>query len=169
MKQVLLSLFFFGLSVLASAQSDELVFPDFLEYDNLQDFHIAPAGRGFAVGSCELLARTSDGGQRWTALPKPIDRDLRYYVVDCEPGTNCQTVYLGTNRGTYRSTDAGESWRQVTNAWFQSVNFDVAGTILAHTGSNVMRSTDNGESWERVDLPANITDEPIFVDANEWV
>ncbi|MEO0731712.1 MAG: YCF48-related protein [Bacteroidota bacterium] len=169
MNRILLFLLLGTCTTSLAAQSDELVFPDFARYDQLQDFHLAPEGRGFAVGRCELLVRTTDDGQSWTAIPKPVDRPLTYDAIDCEPGTNCQTVYLGTNRGTFRSTDAGESWTEVLNTSFRGLNTVVKDHLFAHKGNTIFRSTDNGQNWELVRLPANITDKPIYVDANEYV
>lgn len=60
------------------------------------------------------------------------------------------TVFAGTERGLYRSDDAGRSWR-VNVLEGQSVNAlmrDSAGTLYAGSDAGLFRSVDNGQSWQ---------------------
>lgn len=56
-------------------------------------------------------------------------------------------VFAGTSaHGTYRTTDNGASWTQLTDSSIIALAADSQGDLFA-AGGGVFRSTDNGESW----------------------
>lgn len=153
----------FFLSATLSAQESVLVFPDFDHYENFRDAYIAPEGRGFAVGSCEKLYRTTDNGNSWSVWALPLNT-IDVTAVQCAPGTNCSEVYLTTNRGVYRSTDGGDTWAEATNRQFSEMDFSLPGVIHGYRSGGIefYRSTDGGVSWTGVATPRPIIDDMFF-------
>ena len=151
----------------ASAQEGEFLYPAPF-YDGWIDVYVAPGGNGWAVGSCDNIIRTTDGGANWTDVSDEFNVD-RWRSVTCLPGTNCRTVFLGINNRMLRSTDGGESWisHQVNSSRY---DFSVPGHIFGYRegATDLFVSTDDGESWERTILPISPKDEILFESAAEF-
>ncbi|MEL6836777.1 MAG: T9SS type A sorting domain-containing protein [Bacteroidota bacterium] len=118
---------------------------------NFNDVYVDEGGAGWAVGSCGVLARTENKGQDWEIGSVPDD--LNFTAVACEPGTNCQTVYLGADFAIYKSVDGGENWTFSeipldSPREFEFVNDSVI--IISHSNASLFRSTDSGENWTEV-------------------
>jgi photosystem II stability/assembly factor-like uncharacterized protein len=71
---------------------------------------------------------------------------------------NSRVVYAGTDKGVYKSSDAGASWRKVTTHPHAVRVFTIAldpqqpATVYAGSGGGVFKSTDAGRSWEKRNL-----------------
>ncbi|MEL7250177.1 MAG: T9SS type A sorting domain-containing protein [Bacteroidota bacterium] len=118
---------------------------------NFNDVYVDEGGSGWAVGSCGVLAWTENKGQDWEIGTVPDD--LIFTAVACEPGTNCQTVYLGADFAVYKSVDGGENWTLSdipldSPREFEFVNDSVI--IISHSNASLFRSTDSGENWTEV-------------------
>lgn len=153
-----------------SAQTAELVFPDNIDqYENFNSLYIAPEGRGFATGQCGSLLRTTNDGASFQSLP-PLLNNISYSKVSCLPATNCQTVFLTTNRGVYRSTDAGSTWRQVSSRNFSKYNYELDGHLFGYTyrRTQLLHSTDDGATWTELSLPVDMYSELYPVSSTEW-
>jgi photosystem II stability/assembly factor-like uncharacterized protein len=121
--------------------------------------------------------KSSDGGKTWKNMGLPHSQHIGRILVDPSDGNRVFVAALGAlyspnpERGLYRTTDGGKTWRQVLKisedvgvvdvammpgkpqvmlaasyerrrkAW----NFDGAGP-----GSGVWRSVDGGTSWKRI-------------------
>ncbi|HEY5822832.1 MAG TPA: exo-alpha-sialidase [Cyclobacteriaceae bacterium] len=60
------------------------------------------------------------------------------------------TVFLGADKGLYKSADKGQNWKQVQNeGWIMNM-VESNGVLIATGQKGIMRSTDNGEHWEWV-------------------
>jgi photosystem II stability/assembly factor-like uncharacterized protein len=127
--------------------------------------------------------KTTDGGETWTHLPLIEDAKTSIGRIRVDP-TNCDRVFvavLGHNfgpneqRGLFRSTDGGESWRNVMSqndlAGAVDVALDPKNPNVVYAGfwhayrkpwllnsggpgSGLFKSTDGGETWD------NLTDNP---------
>jgi len=64
--------------------------------------------------------------------------------------TSDGTVFLGCDSGLYKSTDRGESWKQVQDEGWVMHMVESKGLLIATGQKGIMRSTDNGEHWEWV-------------------
>ena len=58
------------------------------------------------------LWRTTDYGESWTSLSKPLPQDVYLHAVREDPKKKGQ-LYLGTERGVMFSSDGGQSWRDL--------------------------------------------------------
>jgi len=141
--------FFFGF--LAASLSAQVVVEPITPFDfatNFRDVYVDESGNGWAVGTCNVLARTANNGQEWELLSAP--EGLDFDVVACKPGTDCQTVFLGIDNRILRSTDGGENWSSTEIAYtagreFHFLENDVI--MLSHNESGYLRSTDGGDTW----------------------
>jgi photosystem II stability/assembly factor-like uncharacterized protein len=66
------------------------------------------------ASSGEQLFRSNDGGERWTAIGRPLS-EPNTSVRGIAVSTSGWTVVLSTDRGLYRSVDAGARWEFVVD------------------------------------------------------
>jgi len=91
----------------------------------------------------------------------PEGGDIKTIAVD---PTNSDIVYVGTNGGVWRSTDAGGHWslvnKNLTTRSVKRVAVDPVetSTLYAATYDGVFRSTDSGASWQSSDQSFDISD-----------
>ena len=113
------------------------------------------AGKTFIYVGAEAdgLYRKEAGDSRWEKLAKgmPPQPEVRAIVVH---PSDSGTIFVGTQRGIYRSQDNGDSFTRMNLAegrivW--SIKFhphDPSIMFLGTEGSEVYKSTDGGENWE---------------------
>ncbi len=59
------------------------------------------------------------------------------------------TIFIRSDRGLFKSTNSGKSWKQLhAGAWGKMVESN--GVLLATSQEGILRSTDDGENWELV-------------------
>jgi len=95
------------------------------------------------------IARTTDGGMRWSLLPNPL-RDLPIRSLAL---ADKHTIYVGTARGVLKSSDDGATW-QILNTGFVATTVNQLmmlptqpALLLAATTFGVYRSSDRGNTW----------------------
>lgn len=130
---------------------------------NFRDVHVDDSGNGWAVGTCGVLASTQNKGQDWTigTAPEGLDFD----AVTCQPGTDCQTVFLGRDGQVFRSTDGGQSWTAFSINCFDPRGFtfvDEQVIVLSHSGESLFRSVDSGDTWTEIPLEYSYRGEVHF-------
>ena len=113
------------------------------------------AGKTFIYVGAEAdgLYRKEAGDSRWEKLAKgmPPQPEVRAIVVH---PSDSGTIFVGTQRGIYRSQDGGDSFTRMNLAegrivW--SIKFhphDPSIMFLGTEGSEVYKSADGGENWE---------------------
>ncbi len=138
--------------------------------------YVAAQGPLFAPGGDRGLFKTTDGGRSWKNLLQisentgvnelvldPANPDILYATTYQRRRHVGQLVGGGPETGLYKSTDAGATWKELTNGIPDTdmgriaLAMDTRGgtpTLLAlipaqNNLSGLYRSTDQGESWER--------------------
>jgi len=60
------------------------------------------------------------------------------------------TVFIGSNKGLFKSTNSGKTWKQVhTGGWVMKL-VESNGVLMTTSQKGIVRSTDDGESWNLV-------------------
>ncbi len=114
------------------------------------------------------LYRSDDQGTSWHAMSNGLPANVGINVVTLGevPSSNSSLLFIGTNHGFFRSTDAGQHWApsqlKLTNLRISAVLVDVtqANVVYIATNLGVLFSKDNGQNWSQFasGLP---TDQPI--------
>jgi photosystem II stability/assembly factor-like uncharacterized protein len=128
-----------------------------------RDVHVDASGNGWATGTCGTLASTQNNGQDWAlgTTPEGLDFD----AVTCQPGTDCQTVFLAKDGQVFRSTNGGQSWTAIAVDCSGPRGFaflDNNTIVLSHSSASLFRSTDGGDSWAEIPLEYTYRDEAHF-------
>jgi photosystem II stability/assembly factor-like uncharacterized protein len=113
---------------------------------------ISVAGKVVAIAGRNAVAVSVSGGESW--LPtKTLDPGFSINSVAVD---NTGDVWLAARTGLFRSTDAGDSWKQVSSlrlADIQTVHFDDDNhRVLVTSGLsvNIFESADNGRTWNAI-------------------
>lgn len=136
---------------------------------------VAALGHLFGPNDERGLYKTTDGGRTWRRT-KHIDENTGFVDLVMEPG-NPDVLYAaayqrqrrawgfiggGPGSGLYKSTDGGETWRELTNGLPRGhkgrIGLAVStrnpalvlAIVEARREGGVFRSEDRGESWTRV-------------------
>ena len=115
----------------------------------------------------QAVMRSDDDGKEWQRLQLSnglhSDAIVRGLAVDPQRPEN---IFAGTDKGIYRSEDAGWQWKLMENplndytVWKIAIDAKDTQIMYAGTGTpspcHFFRSDDRGKSWER--LPVEIAD-----------
>ncbi len=90
--------------------------------------YIDPNGFLFAGGIKGRMFMSTDYGESWSLLGQMGDRWIRSILI-LQDGD----ILAGTNRGVWRSTDGGATWRQIllTNVWVTGLAINAEGFLFA--------------------------------------
>ena len=106
------------------------------------------------------LYRKEAGDTRWEKLAKGMPPSPQVREIVVHPN-DPRTIFVGTQRGIYRSRDGGDSFERMNMTegrivW--SIKFDPHDAnimFLGTEGSEVFKSTDGGENWQYLSTVAN--------------
>jgi photosystem II stability/assembly factor-like uncharacterized protein len=102
-----------------------------------------------------VVCSSALGGAQHNASHGPDEQGFSSIAVDPRDG---RTVYVVGGSGVFKSTDAGETWRQMDSGLGSRYVFDLAidqhdpMTLYAATAGGVFKSTDAAASWRRTGL-----------------
>jgi photosystem II stability/assembly factor-like uncharacterized protein len=109
-------------------------------------------GTSIAFNRSGVMAYNYDGQvyQKMSATGNwlPIYSNFKKHLMRTIFETFDGTVFIGCDIGLYKSTDKGQSWKQVQNEGMGMVESE--GVLIGSGQKGIMRSTDNGEHWESV-------------------
>ncbi len=133
---------------------------------------------GRHVGWGDGVYRSRDGGRTWTRVGLESSEHIGRILVDPRDGNVVLVAAegplwsAGGDRGVYKTTDGGETWRQVLaideNTGVTDMEFDPANPDVIYAAayqrrrhiwsflaggpeSGIFKSTDGGESWRKVE------------------
>lgn len=102
-----------------------------------------------------IAASWAAAAGRWVGIGPQQGGLIESIAVD---PSNVNIVYVATNRGIFKSTDGGDTWKCVNNekplVWRIAVSPQNPLTVYACTeygGWSVLKSTDGGVTWSKVD------------------
>jgi photosystem II stability/assembly factor-like uncharacterized protein len=114
----------------------------------------------------DSVYRSSDNGASWQMMNNGLPAGAGINVVALGAVTasgDNGLIFLGTDHGFFRSTDAGQHWTQdqgdLARLRIANVLIDAtqANVVYVSTTLGVLRSNDNGQTWDAVaaGLPSN--------------
>jgi len=114
----------------------------------------AHAGPALFAWGPSALVRSTDGGRRWTALPRPRGTQIvQVAFANANVG-----LLLDLHGGVWRTTDAGRRWTPLTSVGNQTANgvavdsprtaVLVVGSFGASAGGYLLRTDDGGATWQ---------------------
>lgn len=125
--------------------------------------NFADDGTGFTSsargGNNSLVFRTTDGGLTWTDVTNGLQfADYGAELAISPDFATNRTVWAGTEKGLWRSRDAGDSWeRQKTGAFSEDAFIDLIALsphgqenrriVVTAKGEGMFESTDGGETF----------------------
>lgn len=108
---------------------------------------IAPGKNGtYAYNHWGQIFQKINGTGVWS----PIYANFKDHRVLTVFETAGGTVFIGSNRGLFKTIDDGKTWKQVYTGGWVSKLVESNGILVATSLRGIERSTDGGENWESV-------------------
>ena len=106
-----------------------------------------------APGKNRIFAYNSwDGGilqkTNGTSVWSPVFTNFKEKQIHSIFETAGGTVFIGTDKGLFKSTNSGKSWKHVNVKIGNLAEWN--GVLMATSQEGIVRSTDDGENWELV-------------------
>lgn len=102
---------------------------------------IAPGKSGTFYWGVNL--KKTNGTSVWSPIFENFQEPRIRSVFETAGGT----VFIGIDRGIFRSTDSGKTWKHVYAGGLVGNLAESNGVLLAISMRRIIRSTDNGENW----------------------
>jgi ligand-binding sensor domain-containing protein len=100
-----------------------------------------------------IAASLCYAGNGWESIGREM-RNAKAVIIDPD---DAKIIYLGTDRGLFKSQDSGKSWRNLFLSKAKSIGvnfilFDFANKdiIYAATDSGLFYSTNKGQKWDKI-------------------
>ncbi|MEJ7740355.1 MAG: hypothetical protein WKF97_23295 [Chitinophagaceae bacterium] len=109
---------------------------------------------GITPGRTGIFAYNYDGQFlqkiNGTSVWSPMYMNLQEKDVRIVFETAKGTVFIGSDKGLFKSTNSGKTWKQVrTGGWVMKL-VESNGVLMATSQDGIIRSTDDGENWDLV-------------------
>ncbi len=118
------------------------------------------------------IFRSADGGATWVASSTGLPISVNSVPVIVINSANPAIMYAGTNRGVYRSDNAGIGWSAPASLTTSTIN-DIAidkinaSTLYAASNLGFYKSTNGGVNWTHIAAATNFfTATAIVIDPN---
>lgn len=94
---------------------------------------------------------STDGGATWKDLASVLDPPVDFHAMTVS-FANATTLWGYDGRGMFRSDDAGEGWKRLSDppSAYVLVGPKAEGVVFAGTADGLMRSDDGGATWKPV-------------------
>ena len=108
---------------------------------------IAPGKNGiFAYHYGGQFLQKADGSSVWSPMYQNFQEKEVRTVYETAGGT----VFIGCDKGLFKSINNGKTWKQVhAEGWVMKL-VESNGVLLATSQGGIIRSTDDGENWDNV-------------------
>ena len=140
---------------------------------SLSDVWAVDENKVWAVGTGNVILKTTDKGETWNRIPAPSQRpDVELNSISLIGSDN---IWIGGSYGTvYNSADGGNTWTTVVsevfnNKYFQgihAINSNVIYVTGGYEGNNtrgfIARTTDGGQSWDSI-TPADNYNKNLWI------
>ena len=115
------------------------IFPD-------EHSSIAPGKSGiFAYNYWGVNLKKTNGTSVWSPIFDNFHEPRILSVFETAGGT----IFIGTDRGLFKSTNSGKTWKHVYAGGWVGKLVESNGVLVATSIKGIIRSTDNGENWAR--------------------
>jgi len=105
---------------------------------------ITPGKNGiFAYNSLSGIVQKTIGTSVWS----PVFTDFKDKRVRGVLETAGGTIFISTDKGLFKSTDRGKTWKTLPAGGLGGKMVESNGVLLTTGPRGIMRSTDNGENW----------------------
>lgn len=112
-----------------------------------EDSSIAPGKSGIvAYKYWTVNVKKTNGTSIWS----PVFDTFQIPVVRSAFETAGGTIFIGTQKGFFKTDDNGATWKQVYAGTLVGHMAELDGVLLATNWRRLIRSTDNGENWAPV-------------------
>ncbi|MBK6949966.1 MAG: exo-alpha-sialidase [Haliscomenobacter sp.] len=120
---------------------------DLLIGSPITDIYSGKSGLLVLDGRNGLVHRQSATGL-WRSLSQGLNGQGIHSVAETQGGA----LFVGCDKGIYRSADYGKTWEQVFTSVSGAITklVEINGVLIAGGNRGVMRSTDNGAHWDWV-------------------
>jgi photosystem II stability/assembly factor-like uncharacterized protein len=98
-----------------------------------------------------IQLKTRNGTSVWSPIFENYQEPRMRTVFESAAGA----IFVGTDRGFFRSTDKGKTWKQVHAGSLVGHMAESDGVLVAISNSRIIRSADNGENWEFVTVESD--------------
>jgi hypothetical protein len=117
---------------------------------------------------CQVVFSSGDAGLTWHQARVPDLRPTDQLNTLCVHPFGSDTLYLASQRGPYKSTDAGWTWRLLDTVLCYHVAVDphAPATVYASGSLTMRRSTDAGSTWHDFSAGLSPNSEPMMVEAD---
>lgn len=99
------------------------------------------------------VKKSVDSGNKWITINNGLPNKINIYCIFINPHNN-QEVFIGTNNGIYKTTDAGFSWESTTlKGYVKQFQINPLDSLIyyALTEKGLHLSNDAGKTWKRID------------------
>ena len=108
---------------------------------------IAPGKSGiFAFNYWGINLKNSNGTSVWSPVFEHFHEPRIRSVFETAGGA----IFIGTDRGFFKTTDSGKTWKHVHDGRLVGHLAERDGILVAISNRRIIRSTDNGENWALV-------------------
>ncbi len=119
-------------------------FPDSLPRFIGEHSSIVPGKSGiFANKYWGVNLKTTNGTSVWSPIFENFKEPRIRSVFETAGGT----IFIGTDRGFFKTTNSGKTWKHVHAGSLAGHLAESDGVLLAISMRKIIRSTDNGENW----------------------
>ncbi len=116
------------------------IFPD-------EHSSITPGNTGiFAYNYDGTFLQKVNGTSVWSPMYTNLQEKRVRTVFETAGGT----VFIGSDKGLFKSTNGGKTWKQVHSGGWVMKLVESNGVLMATSHNGIIRSTDDGENWDLV-------------------